>query len=339
MGEPHIVGRSRELERLRAAIADAQAGRGSAWYLTGEPGIGKSYLAEEAARLAHEQGMKVFWGRCWEAGGAPAYWPWVQILRGVRRSSSKTNLAPHLDALAQPQPDTSSLPAEQARFQLMDAVSSELSEAARETPMLLVLEDLHVADVSTVLLLEFLSGPVRHEPFVLVGTFREAELSKAPAGAQLRRTVRLGEQLALERFTSNDIASFLAASSDAPDPALVRALQETTDGHPLFLVEVDRLWRARGTRSPSAPSPIPASIRATIQERLATVEPGCLDMLRRGASRKVCRSRESLGAHPAAGRATLRARAARGGRPERAGSRRLVLPGTDRTARRDLGAV
>ena len=283
MKETHIVGRDREVAWLRGAIEDAQAGRGSAWYLTGEPGIGKSCLAEEAARLAHERGMKVFWGRCWEAGGAPAYWPWVQILRGVCRSSGEAKLDPHLDPLAQLQPETPSLPAEQARFQLMDAVSNVLAEAARETPMLLVLEDLHVADVSTVLLLEFLSGPVRHEPFVLLGTFREAELAKASAGAQLRRTVRLGEQLPLERFTPTDIASFLSATKETPDPALVRALQETTDGHPLFLVEVERLWRARGARMLSEPAPIPASIRATIQERLATVASDCLDMLRRGA--------------------------------------------------------
>lgn len=283
MTETHIVGRDREIDRLRGAIDDVREGRGSTWYLTGEPGIGKSFLAEEAARLAHERDLRVFWGRCWEAGGAPAYWPWVQILRGVRRSSGDTSFDPHLEALAQLQPDVPTLPPEQARFQLMDAVSNVLVEAARETPMLLVLEDLHVADVSTVLLLEFLSGPVRHEPFILLGTFREAELAKAPAGAQLRRTARLGEQLALERFGQKDIAAFLSATSETADPTLVQALQRSTDGHPLFLVEVARLWRVRARERLAEPAPIPASIRTTIEERLATVAPDCLAMLRRGA--------------------------------------------------------
>ena len=80
MAESDIVGRDREVRRLSEAIEDASEGRGSVWYLSGEPGIGKSRLAEEVARLARERGMRAFWGRCWEAGGAPAYWPWVQVL-------------------------------------------------------------------------------------------------------------------------------------------------------------------------------------------------------------------------------------------------------------------
>ena len=75
MAESSIVGREHEIERLTAAIEDATQGRGSVWYLTGEPGIGKSRLAEEVGRLARERGIRTFWGRCWEAGGAPAYWP------------------------------------------------------------------------------------------------------------------------------------------------------------------------------------------------------------------------------------------------------------------------
>lgn len=291
MVDTHIVGRDREVDLLRGAIEEAAAGRGSAWYLTGEPGIGKSFLAEEVARLAHERGLRVFWGRCWEAGGAPAYWPWVQILRGVRHSSGDASLESHLEVLAQLLPEVvqtkspahDGLPPEQARFRLMDAVSNVLAEAARETPMVLILEDLHVADVSTVLLLEFLSGPVRHEPFLLVGTFREAELARAPAGAQLRRTARLGEQLPLERFGKEDVAAFLATGGETADSALVGALQETTDGHPLFLAEIERLWRARGGTKRSGSPPIPASVRTTIQERLATVAPSCLAMLRRGS--------------------------------------------------------
>ncbi len=292
MGETHIVGRDRELDRIRGAIDDAATGRGSAWYLTGEPGIGKSFLAEEVARLAHDRGLKVFWGRCWEAGGAPAYWPWVQILRGVSRTSPAAGLEPHIDALSQLLPElmpgaTPSKPdglsAEQARFRLMDAVSQVLGEAARDTPVVLVLEDLHVADVSTVLLLEFLSGPVRHQPVLLLGTFREAELAKAPAGAQLRRTSRLGEVLPLERLQESDVALFLEATGATPDPELVRALHDTTDGHPLFLVEVERLWRARGRDGSSDEPPIPTSVRTAIQERLETVTPDCLSMLRHGA--------------------------------------------------------
>ena len=267
-------------------------GRGSVWFLTGEPGIGKSRLAEEVGRLARERGIRTFWGRCWEAGGAPAYWPWVQVLRAVLRTAAPGELDPYLGALAQilpelpttqTRPDTSDLGPDQARFQLMDAVSSVLAEAAQTLPLVVVLEDLHVADVSTILLLDFLAATVRHQPLLLVGTFRELELSSAPAGPQLLRAAQQGRRLSLERLTEDDVASFLEATGETYDASFAAALHRTTDGHPLFLAEVSRLWRAQGSSGAEARPSIPTSVRTVIQERLATVTPGCIRTLRRGA--------------------------------------------------------
>ena len=76
-----LVGRSRELDEIAGALADALAGRGQLLLLVGEPGIGKTRLADEATRLATARSsVPVFWGRAWEAGGAPAYWPWLDVL-------------------------------------------------------------------------------------------------------------------------------------------------------------------------------------------------------------------------------------------------------------------
>jgi hypothetical protein len=80
-----FVGRDRELAELRAGLDDAVAGRGRLFLLTGEPGIGKSRLVEELARHARARDAAALVGRCWEAGGAPAYWPWIQALRGYVR--------------------------------------------------------------------------------------------------------------------------------------------------------------------------------------------------------------------------------------------------------------
>jgi hypothetical protein len=80
-----FVGRGTELEELEAGLADALSGRGRLFLLGGEPGIGKSRLADEFGGEADRRGAKVLWGRCWEAGGAPAYWPWVQTLRSYIR--------------------------------------------------------------------------------------------------------------------------------------------------------------------------------------------------------------------------------------------------------------
>ena len=76
-----FVGRHREVEVLRAKLAEALAGNGSLALLSGEPGIGKTRLAEELAAAAGAEGTRVLWGRCWEGAGAPAFWPWLQILR------------------------------------------------------------------------------------------------------------------------------------------------------------------------------------------------------------------------------------------------------------------
>jgi len=202
LAQSSIVGRNREVSRLAQAIEGVAEGHGSVWFLTGEAGIGKTRLAEEVARLARDQGMRTFWGRCWEAGGAPAYWPWVQVLRAVLRTAEPGLMDPYLSTLAQvlPElpkaqttPDAADLAPDQARFQLMDAVSNVLADAAQRFPLVVVLEDLHVADVSTIHLLEFLSATVRHQPLLIVGTFREVELANAPAGPQLIRTALQGE--------------------------------------------------------------------------------------------------------------------------------------------------
>jgi hypothetical protein len=83
-GAPSIatfVGRERELAELRGGLDDVSAGHGRLFLLSGEPGIGKTRLAEEISNEAAAREMRVVWGRCWEGGGAPAYWPFIQVLR------------------------------------------------------------------------------------------------------------------------------------------------------------------------------------------------------------------------------------------------------------------
>jgi hypothetical protein len=93
-----FVGRERELSELEAGLDEAEGGRGSLFLVVGEPGIGKSRLAEEVAARTRERGFLVLWGRCWEAGGAPAYLPWVQALRAHVRATDPEDLAEQLGA-------------------------------------------------------------------------------------------------------------------------------------------------------------------------------------------------------------------------------------------------
>ncbi|MEM7136950.1 MAG: AAA family ATPase [Myxococcota bacterium] len=292
MAESSIVGRQREIERLAAAIEDAGKGAGSLIFITGEPGIGKSRLSEEAARIARDQGIRTFWGRCWEAGGAPAYWPWVQVLRAIVRTAEPGELDAFLPQLAQLLPELQSshgsagaadLGPEQARFQLMDAVGHALGDVSAKCPILVILEDLHVADVSTVLLLEFLAASVRNQAVLIVGTFREAEAARAASGAQLLRTAQQAQRIPLDRLLTADVATFLEHTGSDADPQLAEDLFRVTEGHPLFLVEVGRLWRSRDAARTNHEPEIPRSVRQAIHERLDALSAECRLVLQRGS--------------------------------------------------------
>ena len=156
-----FVGRERELAALLGALDDALSGRGRLVVVGGEPGIGKSRLAEELASRAADSGAEVLWGRCWEAGGAPPYWPWVQALRSCVRGRGPEQLRAELGTgaaeVAELVPDVrQQLPdlgvpsgradPQQARFRLFDSIAGFLKNASRSRPLVLVLDDLNWAD-------------------------------------------------------------------------------------------------------------------------------------------------------------------------------------------------
>src|SRR5436190_21588162 len=122
-----LVGRDREVAALSAGLSQLAAGRGGVTLISGEPGIGKTRLANEIATIAGERGIRVAWGRCWEAGGAPAFWPWQEAFA----------------ALAIAFPDGGNIAAAdpaQARFAMFRGVGAALTSSG---PTLTVLEALH----------------------------------------------------------------------------------------------------------------------------------------------------------------------------------------------------
>ena len=140
-----FVGRTRELSQLENALSDARAGRGRLVLLDGEAGIGKSRLADELASRARNLGASVLWGRCWEAGGAPAFWPWVQALRGYahetepaalleqlgRSAPDVAHLLPELRELFPEIPAAPELDTDGARFRLFDSTAAFLRAQPR----------------------------------------------------------------------------------------------------------------------------------------------------------------------------------------------------------------
>ena len=174
------VGRAAEIDVVRHAIRDAVDGHGRVLLFAGEPGIGKSTLARITAGLAREQQVPVYWGFSWEAGGAPAYWPWTQLLRSLVGEQQVG--AGELVPLAQILPEFSStdsgdseLQPDQARFQLLEAVRLLLSSLTNKSPLVLVLEDLHAADSDSLHLLHYIARHAASLSVLIVGTYRDVE--------------------------------------------------------------------------------------------------------------------------------------------------------------------
>src|SRR5581483_4251306 len=151
-----FVGRDREVAELRRGLYDAAAGHGRLFLAVGEPGIGKTRLGDELARLAAARGARVLRGRCWEGGGAPAYWPWTQILRSyladrpaeaVGReigadAAGVAQLAGDLpDAVPRVAAPAALPPSEDERFWLFDSTTAFLKRAARREPLVLLVDD------------------------------------------------------------------------------------------------------------------------------------------------------------------------------------------------------
>jgi eukaryotic-like serine/threonine-protein kinase len=299
---PLFVGRERELTAITAGLDDALAGRGALFLVSGEPGIGKSRLTDELAARARARDAQVLWGRCWEAGGAPAYWPWVQSLRSYVRDVDAEVLRSQLGRgavdLAQLVPevgDVSSEPGrsvaadpETARFRLFEAVADFLRNAGETQPLVLVLDDLHAADTPSLLLLQFLAAELAAAPLLVVGAYRDVDPTlHDPLSSALGELARLPvtRMLALSGLDRTEVATFIGGSAGVePDEALVAAMYEETEGNPLFLDEVVRLLVSEGRLADVALAPfarleIPHGIRAVIDHRVGRLSEECRSLL------------------------------------------------------------
>jgi predicted ATPase len=225
-----LVGRDRELAEAISHIASG----GALYLFTGEPGIGKTRLAAEVANIARGRGVRVTWGRCWEAGGAPPFWPWREALDGCGVTF------PDAATMAAGDPT-------EARFALFREIAGALAREAARQPLLIVLEDLHAGDLPTLVLLEFVMTQLRAHPIVVVGTYRDLEARLRPdAGDVLARLERSGRALRLSALSEAHVAAILGDAIEGADPALAATVYEITHGNPLFVDEMVRDLRARG---------------------------------------------------------------------------------------------
>ncbi len=270
-----FVGRSEELLRIREVIEEARAGKGGWILVSGEEGIGKTKLVEQAALLAASRGLGVVRARCWEAGGAPPYFLWTGVLRSclerIESEAEQTALRDRLGVLIDV--EDSALPAG-SRFALFEAATSVLRMAS-EDPLLIVLEDLHGADEPSLQLLRFVVDRLAHVSCLLLGTSREfgtlagervgnllADLSRASSADRIR----------LRGLNENEVAELVEAIVRVrPSAGLVTTLHRRTEGNPLFLGDVIRHLAAEASlidEEGVENLPLPPGLREAVRSRL-----------------------------------------------------------------------
>ena len=300
-----FVGRESELNGLVGLLHETLAGRGQLVLVAGEPGIGKTRIAREIGARADEAGLRVHWGRCFEREGAPPFWPWVQALRDYARTAERAQLSADLgpgapeiaEVVAEVREQLADIPApaayadpKQARFRQFDSIAAFLRRVADRQPLMLVLEDLHWADRDSLALLEFVTAELAQSRVLIVGTYRDVEVSRGhPLAETLAELTRESQttRLALDGLSQTDVGSFLQhAFGPSRDDELAATVHERTDGNPLFVTEIIRLLSQEGQlvagdqrKRHDLRFGIPDEIREVIGKRLDRLSGPCSDTL------------------------------------------------------------
>jgi DNA-binding winged helix-turn-helix (wHTH) protein/tetratricopeptide (TPR) repeat protein len=278
-----FVGRRELLGALGRQVEAAGAGRGQLVFLTGEAGIGKTRTALELAARARRRGFAVHLGRCLEEAGAPPYRPWSQILREVLErgapaalDAATAGVVERLWRLPAPAPARAAEEGEELRFALFDAAARTLAAASAERPRLLLLDDLHRADASSLRLLRHVAGEITGLRVLLLGTYRDGELPAGhPLGAALADVHPAGTRLPVGGLSPSEVGELVRLTSGRePSAELAATLHARTNGNPLFVEEIARALAAEGALgAPDAAARAsrlaPEGTRQVIRSRIA----------------------------------------------------------------------
>ena len=283
-----LVGRDAQRERFAEALDAALAGSGSLVLIEGEAGIGKTTLVQAAMADAAARGFAGCATTCYEIARAIPLQPWIDWVDrlvdivGVSLidtlppaiQAELADLSPHLRELRPSLPEPSGEP-ELRRTRIFSAYAQLAAAAARDQPLLVVVDDLHWADDMTLALLHHLVRHTRRLPVVIVGALRSEELA---AGQALPAFVEgavaeLGAmRLALGRWSVDDVQRLVSALERTVPEGLAERLYAVSEGHPLYVGSMLQQWRELGGGSDLA-FPMPPALRDSIRERLRRLPP------------------------------------------------------------------
>ncbi len=300
---PQIVGRTPEFAALGLLVEQTKGSQGHIALIAGEAGIGKSRLVSELKALAVVQGFLVVQGACFPTDLTYPYAPLLDLLRALVASNPKASLAADVESLARdiypllPElvPDQmTSLPRlepVQEKHRLFAVLATFFLHLSTQLPLLLIIEDIHWSDDTSLDFLHYLARRSASQPLLLLVTYRHEEMQPKLSSwlAQLDRE-RLAHEIRLmplartevdtmlwaifeERYTSFDMRRFLHGE-------LLDALYRLTEGNPFFVEEtlgslivagdifyVQGYWNHRSGNEIS----IPRSVQDAVQQRIAGV--------------------------------------------------------------------
>ena len=274
-----LIGREREGNRLRAALQDAADGRGGLLLLSGEAGVGKTRLAEDALGGGTPRLVR---GAATPAGSP--YGPVVGAFREYLRSApgGLDGCGPLRSHLAVLLPELGEARASADRGTLVEAIRCGLARMVADRPAAVLLDDLQWSDEATIELLAALATALRELPLLVVAAYRSDELTRSHPLRRLRHDLRRDRALVeieLEPFdeaqTGQRIAELAGAS---PSPRLARLVHDRTGGTPFFVEELTAALLQSGRLTPGATGlelsldddvPLPATVRDAVLVRVA----------------------------------------------------------------------
>ena len=306
-----LIGRTGEANQLKAHWAEAQQARGHLVLLSGEPGIGKTRLAQELIANVRSTGAVLLRGGCYEFEATTPYLPFVEAFREWAHWASDDQLRTALGATAPeiakfaPEIETrlgalaanASLSPTEERLRLFDNIARFLQRLAADRGLLLFVDDLHWADQGTLSLLHYLLRHLRNHRVLVLAAYRELELDRAHPLARALvewNRERLATRLSLGRLSHGDTGALLATlfGQDVSDE-FVSALYRETEGNPFFieevvksLIEQGEIFRENGewSRKETHELTIPQSVKEAIGRRLDRLSVTAADTLRTAAA-------------------------------------------------------
>jgi RecA/RadA recombinase len=279
-----LVGRRLATSALRSAVDAAAGGAGGVVLLAGEAGMGKTALAAEAVAYAKARGAAVVWGTCWEGDGAPGFWPWIQVVRALAMEGDGAGEAMLAELTGVTGERGGVLGDESAvRFRTYDLAATYVRRRAAQRPLVIVLDDLHWADVSSLRLLVFLARQLHDAAALVIGTYRDVEMTAGdhPARPLLAELAGQAELIRLTGLAADEVGQLIEkVCGEPPQAPLIQAVHDRTAGNPFFAQQIARLLAAQGVPLDRAQvTGVPPVVGDVLARRLARLPGQVVDLL------------------------------------------------------------